>query len=270
VLLLPLGVLDVEPSFTYTRTENDAPGVFLDDRGTPFVASDKLRRNVYDANVQLRLGMPFDSQIEFLLPYRWVDESQVQRLGFTPTDEENRHGSGFRDIRIGLAKTLVREGRYWPDLVARFAWDTDTGETTDNDVVIGGGFNSANATLSAVKRQDPLAFVGAFAYEKTFEEDNIKPGQQFTLSLGAALAASPETSLRFTLQQTFIDKLEVNNQKVDGSDQVDATLIIGASSIVGRGTFLDVSGNIGLTDDAADYAVRVSLSKRLNMRSLFR
>jgi hypothetical protein len=270
VLLLPLGLMDVEPSFTYTRTENDVPNFFVDTTGSTFIVSDKVRRNVYDANIQLRLGMPFDSQIEFLLPYRWVDESQVQRAGFAPIDEENRNGSGFRDIRIGLAKTLFREGPYWPDLVARLAWDSDTGEKTDNDVVIGGGFNSAIATLSAVKRQDPLAFVGAFAYEKTFEEDGIEPGRQITLSLGAALAASPETSLRFTLQQTFIDELEVNNQKVKGSDQVEGTLIIGASSIVGRGAFLDVSGNIGLTDDAADYAVSVSLSKRLDLRSLFR
>ena len=270
VLLLPLGVLDLEPSFTYTRTENDAPGLFVDDAGNTLIASRRVRRNIYDANLQLRLGLPFDSQIEFLFPYRWVDESQVQRVGFTPADTEDRSGSGFRDIQVGIAKTLVREGANWPDLVARITWDTDTGERDDNDVVIGGGFNSVVGTLSAVKRQDPLAFVGAFAYEKTFEEDHVEPGQQFTLSLGVALAASPQTSLRFTLQQVFVDEVEVNNQKIDGSDQVEGTLIIGASSIVGRGLFLDVSGDVGLTDDAADYSVNVSLSKRVDLRSLFR
>jgi hypothetical protein len=270
VLLLPPGVLDLEPGFSYTRTENDTPGLFVDDAGNTLIVSRRVRRNIYDADLQLRLGLPFDSQIEFLFPYRWVDESQVQRVGFTPADTEDRSGSGFRDIQVGIAKTLLREGANWPDLVARVTWDTDTGERDDNDVIIGGGFNSVVGTLSAVKRQDPLAFVGAFAYEKTFEEDHIEPGQQFRLSLGVALAASPQTSLRFTLQQVFIDEIEVDNQKIDGSDQVEGVLIIGASSIVGRGLFLDVSGDVGLTDDAADYSVNVSLSKRVDLRSLLR
>jgi hypothetical protein len=268
VLLLPLGVMEIEPSLAYTRAENDAPNFFTDASGT-FVVTEKLRRNIYDGDVQLRLGLWFDSQIELRVPYRHVDQSQVRELGFAPIDEENQHGSGFGDVRIGLAKTLVREGAWWPDLVARLAWDSDTGETTDNDVALGGGFNEVIAELSAVKRQDPLAFVGAFAYEKTFENDDVKPGQQFRLVLGVAIAASPETSLRFVIGQAFIDDLEVNNQTLDGSDRVVGTLTIGASSIVGRGAFLDVSGDIGLTDDAPDYSVRLSLSKRFDLRSLF-
>lgn len=268
VLLLPLGVLEIEPSVAYTRAENDAPNFFTNASGT-FVVTEKLRRNIYDGDIQLRLGMWFDSQIELRVPYRRVDESQVRELGFAPTDEENQHGSGFGDVRIGLAKTLVREGSWWPDLVGRLAWDSDTGETTDNDVALGGGFNEVIAELSAVKRQDPLAFVGAFAYEKPFENDDVKPGQQFRLALGVAIAASPETSLRFVIDQAFIDDLEVDNQTLDGSDQVVGTLTIGASSIVGRGVFLDVSGDVGLTDDAPDYAVRLSLSKRFDLRSLF-
>jgi hypothetical protein len=268
VLLLPLGVLEIEPSLAYTRAENQAPNFFTDNSGT-FIATEKLRRNIYDADVQLRIGTWFDSQIELRVPYRYVDQSQVRELGFTPTEEQNQHGSALGDIRIGLAKTLVREGPWWPDLVGRLSWDSDTGDTTDNDVALGGGFNQIIAELSAVKRQDPLAFVGAFSYEKPFEKDDIKPGQQFRLALGVAMAASPETSLRFVLDQAFVDDLEVNNQKIDGSNQVVGTLTIGASSIVGRGTFLDVSGDVGLTDDAPDYSVRLSLSKRFDLRSLF-
>ena len=42
-------------------------------------------------------------------------------------------------------------------------------------------------------------------------------------------------------------------------------MIIGASSILGRGILLDVSGGIGLTSDAPDYFVQVALPIRFDL-----
>jgi hypothetical protein len=42
-------------------------------------------------------------------------------------------------------------------------------------------------------------------------------------------------------------------------------LTIGASSILGRGVFLDAALGIGLTDEAADYSVIVSLPIRFDV-----
>jgi hypothetical protein len=93
----------------------------------------------------------------------------------------------------------------------------------------------------------------------------VNRGDQYGFTLGTLLAASPETSLRFQFQTTFIDDIKVDGTTIDDSDQAQGVLIIGASSILGRGVLLDVAGGIGLTDDAPDYIVTFSLPIRFDL-----
>jgi hypothetical protein len=265
VLLLPFGQAEIEPYFNYTREEGNVPVLFADD-GRIGVADQEVRRNEFVTGQTLRVGLPFDSQVELDLPYRYVDQSVVTPVGFGQREDENGTGHGLGDLRVGVAKTLLREnGGWWPDLVARVTWDANTGETTDNDVVLGGGFNELRGSLTAVKRQDPLAFVGGMSYEKAFENDDVAPGDEIGFSLGTVLAASPGASLRMALNQTFTSGTEVNGEEIDGSDDVIGTASFGASVVLGRGVLLDVAADIGLTDDAPDYAARASLPIRFNL-----
>ena len=119
------------------------------------------------------------------------------------------------------------------------------------------------------KRHDPLVFIGSASYGTTFERDDIDPGDQLGFSVGALLAASPETSLRVILNQTFVNELEIGDRAIGGSDQVFGTLNFGASSIIGRGKFLDLTAGIGLTDEAPDYSVGISVSFRLDVPTRF-
>jgi hypothetical protein len=50
------------------------------------------------------------------------------------------------------------------------------------------------------------------SYGTTFEKDDINPGDQLGFSVGALLAASPETSLHIILNQTFVNELEVEDR----------------------------------------------------------
>jgi hypothetical protein len=148
-------------------------------------------------------------------------------------------------------------------------WDTDSGETSDDGFSLGGGFNELQGSLTMTKRQDPLVFIGSASYGTTFEKDDINPGDQLGFSVGALLAASPETSLRVVLNQTFVNELEVGDRAISGSDQVIGTLNFGASSIIGRGKFLDLTAGMGLTDEAPDYSVGISVSIRLDVPTRF-
>jgi Putative MetA-pathway of phenol degradation len=159
----------------------------------------------------------------------------------------------------------LREGRWWPDLVGRVTWDTATGRTRDDDVILGSGFNEIQGALTATKRQDPLAFIGSASYQKAFENDDIKPGDELTFNIGTVLAASPETSLRFFLEQSFINEIEIDGRKIDGSDLVVGSLNVGGSVILGPRLLLDVVAGVGLTDDAPDYSVTVSLPFRFDL-----
>ena len=142
-------------------------------------------------------------------PTTW-STSRVDRVGGAEVDESSDTGHGLGDFSVGLAKTVLRERNWWPDVVLRVNWDTGLGERTDNDVALDGGFQELAGSVSLVKRQDPLVFVAGSFYEAAFEEDDIDPGDTLGFSLGTFLAASPNTSLRVVLNQSFIDEFEVD------------------------------------------------------------
>ena len=259
VLLLPKGQAEITPSIGYSY-EEIGPSLLFDGAGRA-VADDRLRRDTLSASLGARIGLPFDAQLELGLPYRYVSDSDAIRLA-AGRIEDNRDGSGLGDLSIGLAKTLLRESGWIPDLVGRVTWDTATGKRADGGVLLGGGFDELRVGLSASKRQDPLVFALSGSYQWAFEKIGIKPGDEAGISLGAFLALSPETSMRFLFDQVFVDDLRVDGKTVPGSDATLGTLEIGASTILGPGTLLDVAASVGVTDDAPDFAVRVALPIR--------
>ena len=80
VLLLAPGQVEISPSLSYTRDDSGTPA-FLNQNGATFAASNNFRRNTLDAALDLSFGMPFNSQLEFGLPYSWVDQSSVTTVG---------------------------------------------------------------------------------------------------------------------------------------------------------------------------------------------
>jgi hypothetical protein len=265
-ILLRPGQAEITPSVRYTRSEEDA--AVLVAGGTSPVGDQEIRRDRLESALGLRVGLPLEAQFELELPYTYVDQSSVLRTGFAVAGEEDRHGSGPGDLRVGVARALLRERGWLPDLVGRLTWDTATGEKEDGGVALGYGFDEVEARLTASKRLDPLVFVADLSYERPFEDDDIRLGNRLGLSLGALLATGPETTLSLVLSQTFIDETEVGGREVRGSDLVVGSLGLGVSVVLGAGTLLDVSGSIGLTEEAADYAVRVALPIRFNLPPL--
>jgi len=265
VLLLPSGVLEVEPSFTYARREDATPR-FVTSAGVVLAGETELNANSLTADLALRLGLPWDSQLEIGLPYRWREVESVTRVGFTPTDSSSQSGTGLGDVRVGLAKTLLREGLWRPDLVGRVTWDTDTGRAQDNGVPLGGGFHELRGSLSAIKRQDPLVFVSGLSYERAFENNQVQPGPTLSANFGSFIALSPETSLRLQFFGAYQKETKLFGREIGGSEQTVGTFVVGGSTLVARGTLLDLSVGIGLTNDADDFSITVSLPIRLGNR----
>src|SRR5690606_6793619 len=263
-LLLPAGRVEFTPSFTYTRRTIDFPAVVAPN----VLGEEELRRNEFEFGAGLLVGLPFDSQLELALPYNLVDQSAVARVLGVEVEESSDTGHGLGDFSVGLAKTVLRERNWWPDVVLRVRWDSGTGDKSDNDVPLDGGFQELSGSISLLKRQDPLVFVGGAFYEAAFEDDDFDPGDALGFSVGAFLAASPATSLRVVLDQSFIDEFEVDGQSIDGSDRVESVLSFGASAILTRNALLDVSVGVGLTDDSPDYTVSVSLPIRFSTPGL--
>ena len=261
-LLLPQGVYDIEPFFSYSRRDETVPA-FANAGGGTFVAvgTQRVKRDAFSFGVGARIGLPYESQLELSFPYRVVHQERVvNSLSNINVTEDT--GSSIGDISIGLAKTLTREDGWKPDLIGRVSWNTSTGSRTDNDVNLGIGFDEITASLTALKRQDPLAFTASLSYTTTLEKDDIEPGDQIGLSLGTSIAASPSTSLSFNLSQSWAQETEINGKEVKGSDSNSSQFLIGFSSSITRQTLLAFSAGIGLTDDAPDYSFNVSMPIR--------
>lgn len=264
-LLLPSGVLEIEPALTYARREDRAPRLVTSASGV-VAGETEINANSLTADVAVRLGLPWDSQLELGLPYRWREIESVTSVGFAPTDAAHRSGTGLGDVRVGLATTLLRENLWRPDLVGRITWDTDSGKTQDNGVPLGGGFHELRGSLTALKRQDPLVFVGGLSYEYTFENDQIRPGPVLSANFGSFLALSPETSLRFQLFGSYEDDTKVMGQEISGSDRTVGTFVVGGSTFLARGILLNLALGIGLTNDADDFSITLSLPIRFGKR----
>lgn len=265
-LLLRPGELELEPGLAYTRRENDAP-VFVTNGGAAsvFVGENDVRRNEYLGSVDLRAGIPFDAQLELSLPYRVVNQSVVTDVGFDEADEADETGQGLGDLTLAAAKTLLRQKGWRPDLVARAWWDTRTGETQDDGVALAAGFDEIGFSLSALRRQDPLAFFAAVSYETALEKDDFDPGDEVGLSLGSALAVTPDTSIRLSFDQRFVDDASFGGRSINGSDETVATLSFDLGTVLTRRLLLNLGVDVGVSDDAPDYAARVSLPIRLDL-----
>jgi hypothetical protein len=185
-----------------------------------------------------------------------------------PQQASNRWGNSFGDVTVGLAKTLVHESGWVPDVLGRIAYEIPTGPENSNQVPLSSRRNNLALSLTGTKRQDPLVFVATAGYTKAFQTGLLNPGDQLNFQTGAFLGTSPETTLRGVVQENFIRSIRVNDVTLRGSDTVQSTLNFGASSILGRGLLLDLQLGLGLTNAAPKYSVILSSTYRFGIPGL--
>jgi hypothetical protein len=247
-LLVPKGFAEVEPLLGYTRRENPI-------QVPPLLFS--LNRSEFNWALDMRFGLPWESQFEIALPYNLVQQ-QVNLAGSPQQQASNRWGNSFGDVTVGLAKTFVHESGWIPDLLGRVSYEIPTGPDNSNQVPLTSRRSLLALSLTGTKRQDPLVFVVTGGYTKAFQTGQLNPGDQYNFLTGAFLATSPETSLRAVLQENFVQSIRFQDVTIRGSDSVQSILTFGASSILGRGVLVDLQVGIGLTTFAPKYTVILS------------
>jgi hypothetical protein len=255
-LLVPTGFAEIEPIFSYARRE------------IPTLVLYNLNRNELSSAVDMRFGLPWESQFEISLPYNLMQQ-QVTDISLNPPRQvSNGWGNSFGDVTVGLAKSLVHESGWIPDLIGRVTYEIPTGPAASNQVPLTSDRSLLGFSLSATKRQDPLVFVATAGYTKAFETNQINPGDEISFQTGVFLASSPETSLRVVLQQNFVKPVTINDVTIKGSDTNQSILTFGASSILGRGILVDLQVGAGLTSSAPKYSVILSGTYRFGMPGL--
>ena len=254
-LLVPYGSAEVEPAFGYARRE------------IPTLALFTQERNEFTGSVGLRVGLPWESQLSLGIPYVGVTQQIIANFVSPPQQVTSGSGASFGDLTLGLSKTLLHQSGWLPDLIGAISYEAPTGPQSVNRVALpGSGQNRLGFSLTALKRQDPLAFVLSVGYTKAFEQSHINPGDQLSVLGGVYLATSPETSLSASLLQVFGQAPTLDGVSLTGANTVQSILLLGVSSILGRGTLLNLQLGIGLTRDAPKYSVVLSFPIRFALR----
>lgn len=276
-LLLRPGSVELEPGLGYSYQAYNALQVINTGSGLA-LRPGTLKHETLGSSLELRVGLPWELQADIRVPYILSD----RRSSISGTSAQTRNDSGLGDISLALTKQLLHEKGWRPNLLGTVLWKSKSGKaefgsvtapdgtaslSTTNATFLGTGFNTIQAGLTAVKRQDPLVYFGTLSYAANLAGTqaglDVNPGDALGLKFGTILAASPDSSLRFALNLTRSNESSVNGIKIPGSDNVNGLLEIGGSSVISRKTLLDVSAGIGLTSTSPDFIINVSLPIRL-------
>jgi hypothetical protein len=261
-LLLPQGAIELTPSSSFSVREFGFSTI-ADIGSGDELAAVSVSRAATSIGLTARIGLPFDSQLELGIPYQSVTEELTLAVLSSPDSRSEATGRGSGDFLVGLSKTLLRENGRAPDIVGRLIWNTGQGTESDNDVFLGGGFSSLSGSLSFVKRLDPLALILALDYQDNHRQENVVPGNAFGISFGTGLAVSPASSLFGSIAHRSISETKIDGEAVAGSDLDVTSLTIGFSTILRRGTLLNIFSEVGMSDDAPDYLLGFSIPMRV-------
>jgi hypothetical protein len=122
------------------------------------------------------------------------------------------------------------------------------------------------AGFSLLKRKDPVVFTAGYSHDFTWPTNRngatIDPGEFDNFNAGAVLALSPDVSLRGNVVFTFDSLERFNGAKLSGTDLVIGTVTVAASVSLSDSVLVDVALGTGITPDANNFSMTVSLPIR--------
>jgi hypothetical protein len=230
-LVLPEGTVEIEPEVSYSYGDPNG--------GT--------RRDTLTSALTFWFGLPWATQTDLYVPY-------------VISDRQSGVGSatGLGDIEIGLAKRLIAEGEFIPELLLTGRWKPPTG-SSDGPLQSGTGTHALQARLTASKRQDPLVIIGRLSYTKNLHSGDIAPGDILGGRLGIILAATPDTSVLLNVDVDSSFATQVGGRKIAETDRLRGVLEVGLVTALSRHLLFNVTTGIGFTPATPDFQLTVSL-----------
>jgi hypothetical protein len=261
-LVLPQGSWEIDSQLRYAYHSFIGLRV-VDVGGQAQIAAIDERRDRTDLSVGLRRGLPWSSQLELRVPYVIDRRSTAAAGAALPSDT----ASGLGDVDVSLTKQFVSERPGMPGVLGSLTYRADTGDAgTLGRLSAGSGYGSLQASSTLVKRLDPMVFFGtlSYAWPRSLDDGSVRvdPGNVVGLRLSTALAASPETSMRFGLELQRAQRARLHGAELPGSEATLGLLELGVSTLLTPRTLLSVQLGVGLTSDSPDFQLTVALPVR--------
>jgi hypothetical protein len=195
--------------------------------------------------------------------------------------------------------TVANVRLYTPTGQGPFDVDLDNlGRPTE--LPTGSGFWGVQPSITAIVPSDPVVFFGTFGYtiniaedidETTFIRDTatalsidttigeVDPGDSLNMSLGMGLSLNESTSFSIgikydyifptTQEFTSIDNVDPTNNIIGGKAKTDplhaASFLVGWSYQITDMVGVNLNAEIGATDDANDFSVRLGVPVRFQV-----
>jgi hypothetical protein len=288
-ILLSPWTMEVEHSYSYYNASSDnisidgfsiMPVLVVGD-----IVSERIRRDIMRASATARLGLPRDFQLEVRMPFGYESERRVT----AENKQTSTHALGIGDLEVAVMKQVLRQKNGWPDLLAGVRWKSTTGRDPfrvgKSEPALGTGFNSIQASITAVKTSDPAVFFGGLSYTANLSSSkgvmglnpdspyeiamgSLNPGDTIGFNLGTALALNTDASISFGWDQRFTRTGTLNRMRIPGSFMSEGMLRIGTTYAYTAGRTIDVNLGIGMTRDTPDFQFTVAFPIRLSARRL--
>lgn len=265
-LVLPPGRVEIIPSTAYSNRIVQGLTLVQTPEGIPTVADQRLREDRLTAALGVRVGLPLASQLDVQLPYSWLRTSRSISDGSAATNS----ASGVGDLVVGLSHQFFSEKDARPSLIggisARLRTGRDPLRVPVASVSTGSGATVIRGRLTALTTSDPLVFFGTISYSHELARQEsfgrVRGGDSLSLDLGTVLAINPDTSMTFGLSQEWKRRTRVDSTALPGTDSVSSSLDLGLGRVLTSRLLLDFSLGVGLTKDAPDYVIQLSLPYR--------
>jgi len=239
-----------------------APGEVTADLGIFFSRSDSLFLVADDGNVALanRERRAFTSIVQARVGIFDETEAFVGANYFRETSDtfvgaqRISHSAGNRlgDVRLGVRRTLLKEGPGRPNLIATLVAAIPTDRAS---YAIGGGF-------TLVKSLDPVVLYVDASYLRTFNQDfaavtRLVPTNRLTLNAGYALALNDSLSISASVSGAFSGRTRFAVGNLRRQDAY--SLSFGLTSWLTKGLYLEPTVGIGLNGPAHNFTFGVTV-----------
>jgi len=283
-VLLPKGVLQIEPSIDYTSISSDRVNIsgfsIFDAIVIGTIRVDDVNRDILTGAVTARYGTSSRSQVDLRVPYVYRNDTETTGVGTGDALERSTDGNGLGDISLTLSYQALTAKGGRPATIFRVQGEFPTGksafeidrvapsEDSPERILVeaptGSGFYTISPGVTFVWPIDPVVLFagGAFNYTFSREFDEfglVEPGHGFEFFTGMNMSINERVSMNFS----FLDKQRFatssDGVKIPGSGTHDARLSLGASVGLSDRASLVVSSSAGLTDESPDFAFSVRL-----------
>jgi hypothetical protein len=203
------------------------------------------------ATLTARVGLLRDVQFDVTLPIG-VTKQEID-LGVA---RFRRDEAGLGDVTGRLRYGLLAERGARPDVILDV---TATSGTTSVETLLGSGFWRVGGGVSLVKTLDPVVLFGRLGYTAVLERAGRDPADQFSYLFGTGFSLTDRVSVSARVSGIAGGRAQVNEQAIPGTNLDAISMQFALTTRLTRRLYVEPFVSIGLTEDATDAVVGVSL-----------